>query len=343
MGRAGKTRSLGRRVVGWLPVPVAEAFRAFSRSRAGAHGNRLRGSSAYPTSFRVGRPHLIDRPWPEPPTIVRPFGRVDATPPEPPRSYDLALFESLNAEYASKPIVTVSPAYDAASMTERSRRRLAGIHERIGLANMATLEIGCGAGFEVWYLANHFGCDAWGIDIAPRAAWSHLAGDRVHLLAGDVAGAHGLPPAAFDRVLSFTVWEHITRPREALEELFRLLKPGGLAWIRANLYRGPTASHRSRDIHFPFPHILFGDDVIAEAMERAGKQPAGAAWVNRLTWEQYEAYLLEIGFVIRSLAFDRYPLDEEFYGRFEDVLGRYPRVDLERGFFTVLLERPAAR
>ncbi len=38
--------------------------------------------------------------------------------------------------------------------------------------------------------------------------------------------------------------------------------------------------------------------------------------------------------------FDIYPLDEAFYGRFEDVLGRYPRVDLERGFFTAVLEKP---
>jgi SAM-dependent methyltransferase len=226
-------------------------------------------------------------------------------------------------------------------MTERSRRRLDGIHSHLGLAGMTTLEVGCGAGYEVWYLANHFGSDAWGIDIAPRRAWSSLQGGRVHLVEGDLAGDHGLPVATFDRVLSFTVWEHVTRPREALVELFRVMKPGGLATIRANLYRGPTASHRSAQIHFPFPHLLFQDDVIAEAMRRAGRPAVGAAWVNRLTWEQYEAYLLEIGFVIRALSFDLYPLDEDFYRRFEDVLGRYPRIDLERGFFTVVLERPA--
>jgi SAM-dependent methyltransferase len=333
---------MGRRVVNRLPMPLAEAVRAFVRSGTGGGRGRAGLPSRYPTSFRSGRWESVDGPWPEPPVIDQPIVRVDLTPPEPPPVYDLALFESLNAEYASRPVVKVAPSYDAASMTERSRRRLSGIHELIGLAGLTTLEVGCGAGFEVWYLANHFGSDAWGIDIAPRRAWDHLKGDRVHLVDGDIAGTHGLPAGSFDRVVSFTVWEHITRPREALEELFRLMKPGGLAWIRANLHRGPTASHRSRTIHFPFPHLLFQDDVIAEGMRRAGHPPLGAAWVNRLTWEQYEACLLDIGFVIRSLSFDIYPLDEAFYARFEDILGRYPRNDLERGFFTVVLERPAA-
>ena len=225
-------------------------------------------------------------------------------------------------------------------MTHRSRARLEAIHDRIGLAGMSVLEVGCGAGYEVWYLAHHLGCDAWGIDVTPRRAWQHLAGERVHLVDGDIAEPGILPDEAFDRVISFTVWEHIRRPIEAIAQLHRTMRPGGLAWIRANLHRGPTASHRARDIAFPFPHLLFTDDVIAEGLRRTGRPALGAAWVNRLTWEQYEAYILAAGFEIRALDFDIYPLDEAFYGRFEDVLGRYPRVDLERGFFTAVLEKP---
>ena len=258
----------------------------------------------------------------------------------PVHSYDLELFEALNAEYADHPIVTTAPTYDQESIANRSRWRLAGIHDRIGLDHRTVLEVGCGAGFEVWYLGHHFGSDAWGIDVTPRASWSSLRGDRVHLLEGDMAGDHGLAADSFDRAISFTVWEHVTRPEAALRELYRVLKPGGVAWIRANLYRGPTASHLYRDIAFPFPHLLFQDDVIAAALGRAGKRAVGAAWVNKLTWEQYEVALIQIGFRIRALKFDTYPLDEVFYARFEDVLGRYPRADLERGFFTVVLEKP---
>jgi hypothetical protein len=47
--------------------------------------------------------------------------------------------------------------------------------------------------------------------------------------------------------------------------------------------------------------------------------------------------------VIRSLKFDVTPLDEAFYARFSDILGRYPRWDLERDFFHVVLEKPSGR
>jgi SAM-dependent methyltransferase len=296
----------------------------------------------YPSTFRISPPPApVGDAWPEPPAIDLPFAAADpaAGPPPVAAHFDIELFERLQAEYADHPIAPTAPHYDPASLTERSRRRLVGIHDHIGLAGRTVLEVGCGAGYEVWFLARHFGSDAWGIDISPRNAWPALRGDRVHLVEGDIAIRGSLPEATFDRAISFTVWEHITQPIAAITELARVMKPGGLAWIRANLYRGPTASHRTRDIAFPFPHLLFGDDVIAEGLRRAGRPALGAAWVNRLTWEQYESAFIAAGFAIRSLAFTRYPLDEAFYRRFEDVLGRYPRVDLERGFFQVVLER----
>ena len=312
--------------------------------REGPSSSTPQGVRRYASDF-----HLTPSPpqptgsWPEPPNVDAPAEPLNAVPAEPaPRVFDLALFESLNDEYSSHPIVAEAPRYDMTSVVDRSRRRLLGIHSRIDLMNKVVLEIGCGSGMEVWHLAHGFASDAWGIDILERRAWPALAGDRVHLVAGDIGGSNGLPSGAFDRVISNTVWEHIEHPRSAFQGMMRVMAPGGLAWIRANLHRGPTASHRYRDIHFPFPHLLFTDDVIAEGLRRRGRPAVGAAWVNRLTWEQYETVILETGFRIRSLRFDRYPIDEAFYARFEDVLGRYPRQDLERGFFTVVLEKPSA-
>lgn len=319
------------------------ARRIYRTLRRGSGAPTGPAETGYGRDFRVGwRVASIPGTWPEPPAVGQPAMAADdatvAAPP--PRRYDLELFEALNAEYASKPIVPVAPRYDVASIAARARTRLTSIHRRLDLHGKTVLEVGCGSGLEVWYLAQAFGADAWGIDVVPRKSWPVLEGPRVHLVAGDMAGASGLPSAAFDRAISTTVWEHISHPRGALVELHRVLRPGGLAWIRANLYRGPTASHRSRDIHFPFPHLLFTDEVIGEALARAGKARRGASWVNKLTWEQYEAYFEEMGFRIRAAWFDLYPLDEDFYVRFEDVLGRYPRRDLERGFFTAILEKP---
>jgi len=137
----------------------------------------------------------------------------------------------------------------------------------------------------------------------------------------------------------------VEHPYGLLVQTHRVLKPGALFWMKANLHRGPQASHLYRDIPFPFPHLLFSDEVISEALAKRGKSVSGAAWVNRLTWAQYEQYFREVGFRIRALRFRETPLDEEFYGRFEDLLGRYPRWELTKDFFEVVLEKvnpPAA-
>ena len=43
----------------------------------------------------------------------------------------------------------------------------------------------------------------------------------------------------------------------------------------------------------------------------------------------------------RALRFTEADLDEAFYQRFEGILGRYPRWDLTKDFFQVVLEKPA--
>jgi SAM-dependent methyltransferase len=335
-------RSIARWILRRLPRPVAARIRGVLRGVPAGPASPVPASATYPSGVRIGRHAPIEQAWPDPPRIANPIDDAVEQPRRIVRTYDVELLEALNAEYALKPIVPMAFEYDCDSVAGRSRERLTGIHDRIGLTGLRVLEVGCGAGFEVWYLARHFGADAWGIDVNPRQGWPDLAGEGVHLIEGDIAGEHGLEPASFDRLLSFSVWEHIARPEAALAEAFRLLKPGGLAWIRANLYRGPLASHLYREIQFPFPHLLFQDDVIADALARAGKAAEGAAWVNKLTWEQYEAAILRAGFRIRALKFDLRPLDEAFFARFEDVLGRYPRADLERDFFNVVLEKPVA-
>jgi SAM-dependent methyltransferase len=303
------------------------------------------GGSELPRRYRPPvRPRPIGQHWPEPPAITDPGTagrRVDhRTPSGGP--YDIALMERLQAEYRDKPLVPVAPGRDAAERAERARIRLLDVHREIDLADQRVLEVGCGAGYEVWYLSHHFGSDAWGIDVVERSAWAELADDRTHYVLGDMTEGGLFGADSFDRVISFAVWEHIAHPSTAIAETFRILRPGGLAWIKANLHRGPMASHLYRDIDFPYPHLLFEDHVIAEFMRRRGKPVPGASWVNRLSWADYESRLRAAGFAIRALRFTGRPIDEDFYRRFEDILGRYPRTDLARDFFEVVVEKPVA-
>jgi len=288
-------------------------------------------------------PRAIDRHWPAPPEVAEPGRAVASVAPTvaPIPALDIDLMEQLHAEYVSHPLVPVPPGRTAPERAERARARLLDVHHEIDLADKRVLEIGCGAGYEVWYLSHQFGADAVGLDIIERAAWQELTDARTHYVLGDLTAEHLFDEASFDRVISFAVWEHIAHPTAALAETYRLLRPGGLAWIKANLHRGAMASHLYGDISFPYPHLLFSDAVIREFMRRHDRPPGGASWVNRLSWADYDARIRAIGFRIRALRFTGQPIDEDFYRRFENVLGRYPRADLVRDFFEVVLEKPA--
>ena len=284
-----------------------------------------------------------DIQWRTPPVVTTSGTRVRSiydTGASAPR-YDVELLEKLNAEYADKPLVPRPPSYDPDSLTRNARRRLLWVHNTIDLAGKRTLEIGCGNGYEVWHAGEHLAADAYGVDVAEYGPWKDLAGERVHFTCADMAADNPFEPDFFDRILSYTVWEHVLHPYKLLEETYRVLKPGGLCWMRANLYLGPQASHRYRDIYFPWPHLLFPDDVVKEWDSRHGRADGGCAWVNRLSWYHYQYYFDQLGFRLRDLQFTETPIDEAFYARFEDILGRYPRWDLTKDFFVAVLEKPA--
>lgn len=254
--------------------------------------------------------------------------------------YDADLLDKLNAEYVSMPIVPKPPSYEPEALAAAAQRRVKWVHDMVGLAGQRTLEIGCGNGFEVWSLAHNLGCDAHGVDVAHYAPWDQLAGPRVHFECADLAVARPWEPNSFDRILSFTVWEHVTHPHALLKAAYDLLRPGGMAWIRANLFAGAQASHRYRDIYFPWPHLLFSDDVVRAWDVANGRAPIGLAWVNRLSWLHYEYYADQLGFEVMRRSYTTTPIDEDFYLRFEDVLGRYPRTDLSRDYLLMVLRKP---
>jgi hypothetical protein len=55
----------------------------------------------------------------------------------------------------------------------------------------------------------------------------------------------------------------------------------------------------------------------------------------------YRAYFADVGFRLRRLDVQLAEFDEEFYRRFEDVLGQCPRTDLSEAFFLAVLEKPS--
>jgi SAM-dependent methyltransferase len=94
-------------------------------------------------------------------------------------------------------------------------------------AGERVLEIGCGTGSDLLQFAKH-GAVAVGIDITPEHL--RLARERVGQLAKvreAEATALPFPNESFDYVYSHGVLHHIEDPRRVVDEIFRVLKPGG--------------------------------------------------------------------------------------------------------------------
>lgn len=94
-------------------------------------------------------------------------------------------------------------------------------------AGERVLEVGCGTGCDLLQFAKH-GADAVGIDITPEHL--RLARERVGNLAQVSHGDGTKVPfddASFDYVYSHGVLHHLDEPRRMVEEIFRVLRPGG--------------------------------------------------------------------------------------------------------------------
>jgi spore maturation protein CgeB len=121
------------------------------------------------------------------------------------------------------------------------------------------LDVGCGAGGVVG-IALERGWDAAGQEISSwAAAQGRLRG--VTIVEKDLPAA-GFPADSFDAVSMFDVLEHLPSPNEYVQEIFRILKPGGVLVVETPNIDGFFARHLYKgtsDLVKPRSHIcLYG-------------------------------------------------------------------------------------
>lgn len=136
--------------------------------------------------------------------------------------------------------------------------------------NKRVLDVGCGAaGKSLYYLAQ--GADkVVGIDVVPKYEQQAYQLQKELGLQGFefvLADAAQMPfeDGSFDTVIMNDAMEHVSKPLEVLNEVYRILKPGGKLFVNFPPYNHPTGAHLSDVIGIPWVHVFFSDKTLIAA------------------------------------------------------------------------------
>lgn len=100
------------------------------------------------------------------------------------------------------------------------------------------LDVGCGAGLFI-QAAARAGWNTEGVEIS-QSAVEHLRGLGLNVFHGDLSQA-GYAEGYFDVVVASELLEHVPEPRGLIQEIARVLRPGGLFWATTPHAKGISA------------------------------------------------------------------------------------------------------
>ncbi len=180
---------------------------------------------------------------------------------------DLATLKALAPVCRKRP----GMAYDPETLAARARRRIeqaftaAHWPTQPGPGGPVVLEIGCGRAENAKYVMACGGRRYIGIDPDTTLALSHpgLEADA-EILAGTAENLP-VPTDSIDLVISFNVLEHVPDPRAGLQEIVRVLRPGGNFFtVFGPPFNAPAGPHLTRFIDLPYMHHLFPESVVSQ-------------------------------------------------------------------------------
>ncbi|HRX87095.1 MAG TPA: class I SAM-dependent methyltransferase [Phycisphaerae bacterium] len=222
------------------------------------------------------------------------------------------------------PVTDAELRSDMTSLTERldlADRVLATFDG--GFADREILSVGCGDIIEPLFLAARDARRVVGVEpglpdndpeLERYAALACTQLDqpadafraRVELRCEDVAATR-LPDAAFDLVCSWRTLEHIADPLGAFEEMYRVLRPGGLAYHEYNPFFGLDGGHSLVTLDVPWGHVRFTRDDIDRYLTqfRPAERTRALAYydtrLNRMSQADLQRIAHDVGF--ETLAF----------------------------------------
>ena len=130
---------------------------------------------------------------------------------------------------------------DYADAGHASHRRLIDALAEAGSCRV--LDVGCGTAELASVLAPRLpGVEYVGVEVSPLALHTAIALGRSGAFLAADAERLPFPDGSFDAVVSLYALEHFAHPREALAEMARVVRPGGLVGVLTLAYDRPTGT-----------------------------------------------------------------------------------------------------
>jgi SAM-dependent methyltransferase len=195
------------------------------------------------------------------------------------------------------------------------QKRVRFISGLCDLRSVRFLDCGCGAGEYVFALRDWFGTDAWGIEYSPEKVLNARSHPRhgARVKQGDLQHLEE-PEAAYDVVLLNEVIEHVPDEAAALNEVNRVIKPGGLLIVFSPNRWFPFETHginlRSSGRRLP-PSVPFVPYIPVAIGRRFFDYWARNYWPHEL-----RSLVREAGFTPCELGY--------FWQTFENISGQQP-------------------
>ncbi|MBI5728520.1 MAG: class I SAM-dependent methyltransferase [Candidatus Magasanikbacteria bacterium] len=153
--------------------------------------------------------------------------------------------------------------------------------------------IGAGTGGLAMVLAKEYGVDVYGVEPEPQASAiiqekCRTAGIEASHFTGEYAEQMSWPDNTFDLVHCFTVLEHVGDVNRALDEMIRIIKPGGAISINTPNYAFPYDGHYKVFLPTFLPRAM-----CSWYLRLRGKNPAFLRTINFLTERSINRLLSE--------------------------------------------------
>jgi SAM-dependent methyltransferase len=126
----------------------------------------------------------------------------------------------------------------------------------------------------------------------------------VRFVRGDITKPTDFPEGKFDIVVSSSVLEHIQNLPAAFDEMYRILRTGGLMIHQYNPFFCPNGGHALGTLDCPWGHVRLSKKEVCRYIlqERSYEVEPALQWIehdlNRVRISEMQAMLVEAGFEI---------------------------------------------